>query len=199
MSGNLIDETGNKYGARTVIKLHGKDKQGAAMWECLCQCGAISVVSGSGLRCKNTTSCGCLQDKRKPTRELHIRQIRQKYLSARSRCTKTYHSEWKNYGGRGIKFKLESIDEFVARMEPTWFAGATLGRINNDGHYEYGNIRWETTMQQSCNKRSSVFFTYNDRTMTQSQWARELGITSGRLHYRVKTWGLERAMTTHKK
>lgn len=55
------EETGNKYGFLTVIKNVGKNKQGEYLWECQCDCGNKTIVSGSSLRSDHTVSCGCFQ------------------------------------------------------------------------------------------------------------------------------------------
>lgn len=104
-----------------------------------------------------------------------------------------------NYGGRGIKFKLQPFDFFVATMKDSWFEGATLGRKDNNGHYEYGNIKWETRQEQSENKRNNKWISFNGRTMLIHAWAKELQITSAALAKRFKSWSIEQALTTPKK
>lgn len=54
----LIDETGNKYGALTVLSLT-KDKNGRTAWLCQCDCGGTKIVRGPDLRKGRVTSCGC--------------------------------------------------------------------------------------------------------------------------------------------
>ena len=74
------------------------------------------------------------------------------YSSAKQRCTNPKHKSYKDYGGRGIQFKFTSLKEFkeVLGDRPL---GYTLDRINNDGHYEKGNVRWATRSTQSQNRR----------------------------------------------
>jgi hypothetical protein len=75
------------------------------------------------------------------------------YYHARTRCTNPNYHNFHLYGGRGIQFKLESLDHLVNLIgrRPV---GCTLDRIDCDGHYEPGNIRWATSKQQQENKRS---------------------------------------------
>lgn len=47
---------------RLIVREHkGCNKYGQALWECLCECGDVVVVSSSSLLNGNTKSCGCLQ------------------------------------------------------------------------------------------------------------------------------------------
>lgn len=61
--GKLIDEVGKKYGRLTVLSRseEHKKKTTRAYWVCQCECGNITVVSGSNLRRGSIQSCGCLQ------------------------------------------------------------------------------------------------------------------------------------------
>lgn len=55
--GNIIDETGNKYGAWTVLKLERIN--GILKWDCVCECGTHRYITGADLRRGHTKSCGC--------------------------------------------------------------------------------------------------------------------------------------------
>ena len=76
------------------------------------------------------------------------------YQNAKYRCTNPSCGEyqWKNYGGRGIKFLFTSFEQFLAEIGPRP-QGKTLDRIDVDGHYEPGNVRWATKSEQQSNQR----------------------------------------------
>ncbi len=72
------------------------------------------------------------------------------------RCRNEKHPRYGDWGGRGIRV----CDEWAASYEafandvgkrPTPFH--QLDRIDNDGHYEPGNVRWATTEEQTRNRR----------------------------------------------
>ena len=55
---NLIDITGNKYNYLTVISRADNIGKEPA-WNCLCECGNMTIVTGSNLKSENIISCGC--------------------------------------------------------------------------------------------------------------------------------------------
>lgn len=57
---NLIDLAGQKFGRLFVIERAPNNKDGRAMWKCVCDCGNKRIVMGKSLRNGHTQSCGCL-------------------------------------------------------------------------------------------------------------------------------------------
>jgi hypothetical protein len=155
-----LDLVGQKYGRLTVKALVGRATHGQALWLCLCDCGIEKVINHSHLRSGNTKSCGCLNTPE--ARSLsHIRHGMSytpewtSFHAAKKRCTNPKSKSFKDYGGRGIEFRFQSFEEFFAevgpRPEPKFLY--SLERIDNDGHYECGNVRWATKKQQARNRR----------------------------------------------
>ncbi|MFW3510195.1 hypothetical protein ACN9VK_10700 [Staphylococcus caprae] len=72
------------------------------------------------------------------------------------RCYNTNSDNYKYYGGRGIKVCKRwktSFQNFLEDMQPTYFEGAELDRIDNDGNYEPSNCRWVTHSYNMLNRK----------------------------------------------
>lgn len=79
------------------------------------------------------------------------------WCSAKQRCTNPRNPAWRDYGGRGIRMTPEWVDSFaafIAHIGPKPSPEYTLDRIDNDGHYEPGNVRWTTRKEQTRNRRA---------------------------------------------
>jgi hypothetical protein len=75
----------------------------------------------------------------------------------RQRCNNPKCPGYKTYGQRGIKCKFKNADEFVDYMTSTFKQhpkGLEIDRINNDGHYEPGNLRLVTKSINLSNRRT---------------------------------------------
>lgn len=72
------------------------------------------------------------------------------------RCYNPKNMAYSNYGGRGIEVCARwrhSFVTFFADVGPRPHPKMTLERINNDGDYESGNVRWATRSEQMHNTR----------------------------------------------
>lgn len=91
--------------------------------------------------------------------EQAYRNTRQRVRSAISRCCNPRDPGYRNYGGRGIKvYKpwLSDWNEFVkylTTLEGWTDPNLVMDRINNDGNYEPGNIRFVTYKESRENQR----------------------------------------------
>lgn len=76
----------------------------------------------------------------------------------RARCNDPEHDAYPYYGGRGIKVCKEwqeSFDNFL-RSVGIRPAGRTLDRIDPNGDYVAGNVRWATAQEQRNNRRHAA-------------------------------------------
>lgn len=77
---------------------------------------------------------------------------RQAFLAAKQRCSNPAHRDYAYYGGRGIRFLFSSFEQFAAELGPKPSPKHSIDRIENDGHYEPGNVRWALPLQQIRNR-----------------------------------------------
>jgi hypothetical protein len=204
----FINLLGQTFGRLTVIFRGENDKRGRAQWICECECGNHSLIRGNELRSGHTQSCGCLQ-KEIATQCSTMHGMRhtveyRAYHAAKNRCENPKYADYKNYGGRGIKFLYVSFEEFFEDMG-ICPPGKTLDRYpDKNGHYQKGNCRWATSEEQANNTRKNVWITFDGRTQTIAQWARETGIDQHALGKRLRRgWSPDDALTrpvrkTHK-
>lgn len=81
-------------------------------------------------------------------------------MAAKMRCTNPKDPAFPNYGGRGIEFRFASVGEAVQYIVENFGAPTSplqmLDRIDNNGHYERGNIRYVKPVLSVANRRVSV-------------------------------------------
>lgn len=96
----------------------------------------------------------------------------------RGRCQEKTGRAARNYRDRGIVVcpEWDSFEQFLKDMGPRPSPKHSIDRIDGNGPYAPWNCRWATPTEQLNNTRVNVRLTYQGRTLTLSQWARELGI-----------------------
>lgn len=115
-----------------------------------------------------------------------------------ARCYNTGASDYPRYGGRGITVCDRWRSSFSAFLEDVGERpdGMTLDRLDSDGNYEPGNVRWATAQQQNRNRRNNRMLTMGGRTQCLADWSEETGIPRDTLGRRLKKgWPVEEALT----
>lgn len=183
------DISGQRFKRLLVLNQAGTDKEGKAVWNCICDCGKPVVVMGRYLRRGLTTSCGCLgRENCLKSRTTHgftagdfsrnrPREY-QTWCGMTERCENPKSKAFKSYGGRGIKICerwRNSFENFFSDMGPCP-EKFSIDRINNDGNYEPKNCRWASVHQQTRNRRSTINVTLFGKTQCLTDWANELGV-----------------------
>lgn len=194
---------GQQWGRLTTIAEVGRSPRRAILWECLCSCGKTTVTMATSLRSGNTKSCGCLQNERcRVTKNrthgmIHTREYRS-WASMRNRCANPKNPAYHLYGGRGITVceRWDSFESFYSDMGPRP-EDCSLDRVDADGNYEPGNVRWATQKVQQNNRRSNVRITYRGETRTVTEWASVVGLPYSAVSQRfAKGWNTEKTLTT---
>lgn len=125
------------------------------------------------------------------------------YQKMKSRCYNMHDKRYKNYGERGIIICDEWLGEDGFSNFQKWAIESgyrndlTIDRIDVDGIYEPNNCRWTDMITQGNNKTNNHLITYNNKTMTLSMWAKQLGINYKTLSNRIvmRGWSVEKAFT----
>ena len=206
---NLKNIKGQRFERLRVVKYAGLNKNGCALWECICNCGKIKIILGSVLRNSMTKSCGCLRDEKVRQRAIennfthgmsNIPEFRI-WVAMRKRCRNKNNADYYLYGGRGIKVceRWQDFKNFIEDIGRRPSKKHSIDRVDNDGNYEPGNCRWVLPEIQARNTRKTVFIEFNGKKQSLSEWAREVGVSRETLKYRFKKMPIEKAMTMPKR
>lgn len=161
----ITNIVGQKFGRLTVKQFvgHRRYPSGAyeTRWLCVCACGKELEVGRNNLR--TTKSCGCWHLENAKTLHLTHGQSRRgrmtpeyrSYSHAKARCENPTDHKYPYYGARGIEFRFVSFQEWYTELggKPEPKRRYSVHRIDNDKHYEKGNVKWATGKEQMSNRR----------------------------------------------
>ena len=153
----MKDVSGQSFGRLNAHWPVGR-KGGIVIWLCSCLCGRLRLIHGSSLRSGASRSCRCAQIVHGHSkRDAHTATYRS-WRALIARCTNPNHSRWHRYGGSGVSVCdrwRSSFQNFLADLGERP-AGKTLGRFNDSGNYEPGNVAWMTSREQDFNRKKVV-------------------------------------------
>lgn len=158
---------GERFGGLVVVaELDGCQPRAA---RCACDCGTVVAVPLKKLRSGGQVSCGCRRRERLLAMNVSVSHPRlshglsehphyDRWCGMMARCHNPESKDWPNYGGRGIAVCQEWHDpaafiDYADRVLGPMPSGHTIDRINNDGDYEPGNVRWADYSTQNRNRR----------------------------------------------
>ena len=166
-----LPEAGENIDDITVVELY-RDKNKKVRIKCRCLvCGREKDVDFiSGILTHTRTfhaSCGKERIKGKGIASANVR-FHTIWQAMRSRTNNPNNSQYKYYGGRGIKSDaFEFFVDFYDKMHATYLeaikkygdeSSVNLDRIDPNGDYTVDNCRWSSLNEQKKNKRNNRWF-----------------------------------------
>ena len=160
----MSDLTGQKFGRLILIeRIVIKHKTN---YKCVCDCGNEIITRSFDLKSGHSKSCGCLQIEagffnglnnrvhghssgRKRTKEYRA------WEGMKDRCLNPNYHAYDRYGGRGIKVCEKWLNSFENFLDDVGLAPNieySIDRIDNNGNYEPGNVRWVDDWTQAHNR-----------------------------------------------
>ena len=103
------------------------------------------------------------------------------------------------YGKRGIQVcdRWRSFDAFYADMGEPPSSQHSIDRIDVNGHYEPGNCRWATRIEQARNTRANTRLRFMGQELTIAEWSERTGIKPSTICVRLASgWSVERALSS---
>ena len=128
-------------------------------------CGVEKVYDVDNLRAGRTRTCAC----RRGVKYGHPSAVAlsDRYHAAVGRCTNPRNPAYNNYGELGIEVRFSSAEDWVNYILTLEREGEIedldVDRIDNDGHYERGNLRLVPRAENLRNKSTNKFVIYRDR------------------------------------
>jgi hypothetical protein len=137
---------------------YGSKKERHVVARCIA-CRELQYLYPSNVRLGKTTNCKC-QRGVKYNHDPRAKLLGDRYDALKQRCRNTGTKVQQNYGARGIKNNFKSREHFIKwvmkNLPHETYLGVEIDRIDNDGHYEPGNLRLLTSLENLSNTRRNV-------------------------------------------
>lgn len=151
---------GERFGRWMVLERAKNGKYGQTRYLCMCDCGTQRSVAASKLVYGKTHSCGCFQRERAsgaPIRHGMSRSAEHSvWRQVKQRCYNPSAEAYVYYGGRGIRVCeawLHSFETFYDDVGARPSQKHMLIRLDDDGDYEPGNVRWSRQRTQFVSRK----------------------------------------------
>lgn len=182
---------GNAY-QRWLVTQVGFRSGKQRMVKAVCECGVERVVSKSALLSGHSISCGCYAAEQiSKVLTTHgqsgVTNTYNSWANMVQRCTNPNHTQYHDYGGRGIGFptKWKTFEGFFEDMGECP-EGLTIERHDVNLSYSIENCSWEDMHTQAWNRRTfknntsgKTGVVFNKR---QGSWVSTINFKSVKFH-----------------
>jgi hypothetical protein len=152
--------TGRRFGTLSVEAVADVEGKESVWYSVRCDCGRTRVMASHLIRRAQT--CGRFHERLDQQTRHPLYPV---WSNMKQRCLNATNDHYVDYGGRGISVcerwmrSFRSFVDDVGDRPPgkgrSGRAAWSLDRIDPNGNYEPGNVRWSTQVEQCANKRLS--------------------------------------------
>jgi len=102
------------------------------------------------------------------------------YHLAKKRCTAPSNNRYEHYSKLGIEFRFTCFAEWWDELGRKPTPKHSVDRIDGNGHYEVGNVRWASLQEQSVNRNNvhSICLTFPDGSVSEFESAAAAALSS---------------------
>lgn len=165
------EEVNKQYGSWTVVSDQIQRRNRRIYALARCRCGKEGWKFLESLQRGQSTQCHSCARRKYPEMSKDENSLLRRCESASSRCQRTTDPSFQNYGARGIQFRFKSPREmclYLLELAPIGeWVEKEIDRIDNNGHYERGNIRPATSQENRLNRRRTQWVTYRGQQVCQ--------------------------------
>lgn len=178
-----LPSPGDRFGKWTFVGEITRSR-----WALRCECGTEKSARAGDVRNGHSKSCGCSSN-HSNRRDGKLRKhgvtfddkIYRAWQSIKQRVFNPNVRNYHRYGGRGISMCPQwagDFEAFRAAVGTPPSPSHSLDRIDNDGDYAPGNVRWATASEQRTNQRDSILVALSGSTKARplAEWCRERGV-----------------------
>ena len=164
------------FGEWSVVSSEAKREKGYRLIYVRCTtCGNAEWKHYDNLKRGLSLSClKCSANKRRYIPE-EWKWLERRYNSIKQRCENEKDRWYCNYGARGIRLEFSSFQSFwdYCRTLPSCSSSLEIDRIDNNGNYAVGNLRFVSRAENNRNRRTNVLVEWEGKAMVFSDFVRD--------------------------